>query len=108
MPFPLPPRYSGPETRDRAALLAAEIGAVHTSISIDKIRAAFCQTFEEVEGADTDTSHDEDQAVGLRRGDAKSRATKHPGAQPHFGARSTCAGLTSVLTGRVLARARGA
>jgi hypothetical protein len=45
----LPLRYSGSETRERAALLAAEIGAVHTSICIDKLRAAFGQTFADVE-----------------------------------------------------------
>eukprot|EP00967_Tisochrysis_lutea_P000143 scaffold183_cov29-Tisochrysis_lutea.AAC.2 len=41
-------RFSGSETRERAALLAEDIGAVHTSICIDKIRSAICETFADV------------------------------------------------------------
>jgi hypothetical protein len=40
--------YSGDETRERAALLAEQIGSVHTSIMIDDITAAIQSTFADV------------------------------------------------------------
>jgi NAD+ synthase (glutamine-hydrolysing) len=40
--------YSGDETRARAALLAEQIGSVHTSIVIDDITSAIQSTFEAV------------------------------------------------------------
>lgn len=40
--------YSGSETRERAKLLAEEIGAMHTSIFIDKITSAVKATFADV------------------------------------------------------------
>jgi NAD+ synthase (glutamine-hydrolysing) len=40
--------YSGDETRDRAALLAEQIGAVHTSILIDDITTGIKSTFAKV------------------------------------------------------------
>ena len=42
-------KFSGSETRDRAALLATQIGALHTSIYIDKITDAIKQTFKEID-----------------------------------------------------------
>jgi len=41
-------RYSGDETRERAARLAEEIGGVHTSILIDGVTDAVQQTFRDV------------------------------------------------------------
>ena len=42
-------QYSGDETRERARLLAEQIGAMHTSIFIDKITDAVKATFKDVE-----------------------------------------------------------
>jgi len=41
--------FSGAETRARAALLAEQIGCLHTSISIDGMRSAVCETFAAME-----------------------------------------------------------
>merc|ERR1740116_657861 len=41
-------KYSGDETRERARLLAEEIGAIHTSILIDDITSAVQSTFQNV------------------------------------------------------------
>ena len=42
-------RYSGDETRERARLLAEQIGATHTSILIDDMTDAIQKTFEQVQ-----------------------------------------------------------